>query len=99
MIYGFGDRLKYFRQQHNLTQERLANQLGVDYSTVGRYERNLTTPSIEVFYDICLTLDINADYLLGLDRKVKLVADGLKPEQQGVINDYVKALKNSQNNI
>lgn len=96
MIYGFGDRLKYIRTRRKMTQERLAKRIGVEIGTVSCYERNLAVPSVETFYNLCIVLQVNSDYMLGLDRKLFLLADGIKPEQLKVINDYVNVVRTNQ---
>lgn len=37
-----GEELKQWREQHNVTQQRLADALGVPQSTIGRWETGMT---------------------------------------------------------
>lgn len=43
----FGERLKELRAQHNLTQEDLADKVGVDRSYMGFLERGEKNPTLE----------------------------------------------------
>jgi len=43
----FAEKLKYYREQHNLTQRKLAEELGVSYSLIAMYENGLRKPSFE----------------------------------------------------
>lgn len=43
----FGERLKRAREGAGLTQEQLADRLGVDQVQVSKYERSVTAPGIE----------------------------------------------------
>jgi DNA-binding XRE family transcriptional regulator len=55
--FGYWARLtKSIRDSHNLSQEQLAEQLGIDQGTVSRWERGLTAPH----YDIRKLLDAMA---------------------------------------
>lgn len=41
----FSEILKYIRTQHNYTQEQLARELNVSFSTINRWENSHTEPS------------------------------------------------------
>ncbi len=43
----FGDRLKELRDKHKLTQEDLADKVGVDRSYMGFLERGEKNPTLE----------------------------------------------------
>ena len=60
-----GIRLKEFRKENKLTQEKLAIFLNTNHSVIANYEcgRYLITTSF--LYMICKKYNISADYLLG----------------------------------
>lgn len=61
----FGERLKYLRQEKNLTLSKAANLLGTTSSTLCHYENDLRSPNCE-FLKICVDFfHVSADYLLG----------------------------------
>ena len=64
MASDFGDNLKKIRSDKNLSQGDLAQAIGIHASHVSRYERNLTTPSIEALKKIANALDVSTDMLL-----------------------------------
>ncbi|MBQ2714090.1 MAG: helix-turn-helix transcriptional regulator [Clostridia bacterium] len=66
MMKTFCERLKELRLENNLTTTQLGELLGVNNSTVSRWERGEILPSIEHVYNICKRFDISSDYLLGL---------------------------------
>lgn len=41
----FSEKIKKLRKLKNLTQEALANELGITFSTVNRWENNKTIPN------------------------------------------------------
>lgn len=61
----FGIRLAECRRNKNLTQEELANRLGVTPQALSKWEKGLSSPDISMVCSICGVLDVSADYLLG----------------------------------
>jgi DNA-binding XRE family transcriptional regulator len=52
----FCDKVKAVREQLLLTQEMLAKEIGVHFSTINRWERDRIEPSIRgkrAFYEYC----------------------------------------------
>lgn len=61
-----GDKLKTVLFYHNMTQRELAQKIGVTEATMCRYCKNERDPKSETIIDICRTLNVSADWLLGL---------------------------------
>ena len=62
-----GEKIKRLRQENSLTQEDLAEQLGVSFQAVSRWENNTTYPDITLLPIIATMFDVTIDYLLDLD--------------------------------
>lgn len=60
-----GNRLKEFRKDNKLTQDKLANVLKVNRSTISKYEKGINLIATPFLYTICKKYKISADYLLG----------------------------------
>ena len=60
-----GNRLKEFRKEQKLTQEKLANILNMARSALANYERGRNIIATPFLYTICKKYHISADYLLG----------------------------------
>ncbi len=60
----FGIRLKNKRRENSLSQEKLAQLLGISTGTVGGYEIGKSFPSIEVLVKISTILETSIDYLI-----------------------------------
>jgi len=61
-------RLKELRKQHSITQEQLAEAIGVERSSIGKYEGNQNVlPSVDVLKSIADYFQVSTDYLLGRD--------------------------------
>ena len=60
-----GQRLREARKKANLTQEELANIIGVKAAEVSQYESNKRTPRWPTFNKLLDALHITADEVLG----------------------------------
>ena len=64
-IEKFSMRLKEFRKENKLTQEKLAKNLNTSHSVISSYESGKTLILTSFLYTICKKYNISADYLLG----------------------------------
>lgn len=60
-----GERLKEFRRDNKLTQQRLADILNTTFSNIAFYEKGRNLIATTFLYEICKKYNISADYLLG----------------------------------
>ena len=60
-----GNRITTLRKVKKMSQEKLANGVGVSREIIGRYERNEVSPSVEVARKIANVLETSLDYLVG----------------------------------
>ena len=60
----FECRLKKYRQQKDLTQEQLAERLGVSNRSVSRWENGRCMPDFSLLWDIADKLDVSVSELL-----------------------------------
>ena len=60
-----GQRIKQLRRQQGLTQERLADYLGVTDKAVSKWECGLTAPDLALIMPLARILHVSADELLG----------------------------------
>ena len=63
----FGERLKNLRKEAMLSQEKLAEILHIDKSTIAKYETGKISPSIEMLIILAKYFKVTTDYLLGLE--------------------------------
>lgn len=57
-------RMKQLRKEKKITQEQLAEKIGMERSSVGKYETG-TIPSPEILSAMSDYFDVSIDYLLG----------------------------------
>ncbi len=60
----FGDNLKKIRADKDISQGDLAKMIDVHATHISRYERNLTSPTIEVAKKIADALEVSTDSLI-----------------------------------
>ena len=60
-----GTRLKSIRKELKLTQEELAKTIGINKSSISKYESGKNLILTISLYTICKKYNISADYLLG----------------------------------
>jgi transcriptional regulator with XRE-family HTH domain len=61
-----GERLRAVREAKNYTQEDLAHFLDVTQQQIWRWESGATEPNGDFISRLAKTLEVTADYLLGL---------------------------------
>ena len=71
-----GNKLAEARKKQNLTQEQLAERLGVTRQAVSRWESDAAYPETDKIVRMARILEVSCDYLLqdGVDEKGKPVA-------------------------
>lgn len=95
-----GERISQKRKEKNLTQERLAEKVGVSLQTVSNIECGKKAARPENIAKICVALDVTADFIL-LGKKseedmtgiIKTIS-GLPEKEYRVITDIVDLLQN-----
>lgn len=63
-----GTRLSVCRQNKNMTQEELANRLGITPQALSKWERGVSLPDTAMLPNIARMLEIGTDYLLGISQ-------------------------------
>lgn len=64
----FADMLSYLRRREGLSQQELAEKLGLAKSTISMYEKGARKPSFEMLEAIADYFNINMDTLVGNDK-------------------------------
>ena len=63
------DNLKRIRKENNLSQEQLADKLGVSRQAVSKWESNQAYPEMDKVLQICKMFNLNIDELLNQNLK------------------------------
>lgn len=99
-----GIRIREARKSQKMTQEALAEKIGIGTVYLSELERSLKTPSLEIFVRIVEALDVSADYLLRDEVEAGKIyvfdditkkMEGFTPQQRKLVSDIVDTcLKN-----
>jgi len=68
-LLGFGNNLKRLRQDKGFSQERLANELGIEISQISRIERGILNTAVSTAYEISKILDVEVSDLFNIGDK------------------------------
>lgn len=103
-----GQKIKELRQENGLTQEDLAEQLGVSFQAVSRWENSTTYPDITLLPIIANMFDVTIDYLLDMesykkDEELKkmiekddiLFNEGKTKEREKILENVLKKYPNN----
>lgn len=71
---GLGEKINYYRKNKGISQENLAEILGVSRQSVSLWENNQTIPSMDKLFQLSRVLDISMDELVDR-RKTKFDTD------------------------
>ena len=87
MTIYFGENLKKLRKEQELTQETLADFLGVSFQAVSKWERGETYPDITILPAISSFFGVSVDDLIGVS----------KTNNDKKINEYLELYDNMKN--
>ena len=96
-----GERIKSSRENVGITQEKLADALGVSSQFVSDVERGVSGPSLYTIICICKHLHVSSDYLLmGIENSSGLPAplnhlNYLSREEQKNLVDSIRLLNDT----
>ena len=62
------ETIKQLMQERNLTQQKLANELGVNQTTVGQWLRGKKKPSYDNILALYEKFDLQPNELFGIDK-------------------------------
>lgn len=99
--YKIGQKIRKIRKAHGLSQEELAEKVGISTPHMSHIETGNTKLSLPVFVDIAVALEVRTDDLLddpvsttstSLD-EIAAVLERCSAQEAKVIADVVKATK------
>ena len=101
------ENIKKFRKERKMTQEKLAEAMGVSVSAVYKWEANQSTPEINLILEMADLFHTSTDVLLGYEWRNNNVASSIdritrllrEKDYDEAITEAEKALKNYPNNF
>lgn len=80
----FSKKLKELRRQKKITQENLAKIIGVERSSIGKYEASNVMPSIDVLGRIADYFGVSVDFLLGKEKTPGIEPNAVFLEEKNI---------------
>lgn len=71
----FPNIFRHIREKSGLTQQQLADKLGISRSAVGMYEKGEREPNFETLELIADTFNVDMNYLLGKKPSTEVIPD------------------------
>lgn len=91
----FRDTLLNLRKERIVSQEELGKFVGVNKSTISKYERGIIVPTLDVARKIAEFFGVTVEYLVNpeYDNKSKTINKNNVNELVGLPKEYIKAIK------
>ena len=102
--YKIGQRIRKFRKAKGLSQEALAEKIGISTTHMSHIETGSTKLSLSVFVDLANVLTVQVDDLLNdqetisiarATRELNQILENCTTEQLNVVADTIKAMTTS----
>ena len=99
----FKDKIKKLRKEKDMTQEQLAEYMGVSPQAVSRWETGITCPDIFALPALAELFGITVDGLLGVDEKEKqkeirsIISVAEEKINQGITDEPIVQLREALN--
>ncbi len=93
----FSGNVKALRKQQSITQEQLAEAMGVTVGAVYKWEQNLSTPDIRIIMELARFFGVSVDALIGyeiLDGTAETYAKRIEELRQK--KDYAAAVREAE---
>ena len=87
-----GSLLRELRNEHNLSQEQLAEKFNVSSRSISRWENGNTMPDISILVELAVFYDIDIRELLNGERKSENMNEDMK-ETLTMVADYAEKQK------
>ncbi len=97
----FGQRVRTIRRKNHLTQEELAEQVGISTSFLGHIERGSRIASLETLVLLCNVLKTTPQYLLGAsleDNLTQHLPEDFSPEQRSKLSAFLRIAQDTVEN-
>ena len=93
----FSENLKKIRKEHNLSQEQLADELGVSRQAISKWESAVAYPEMDKIIALCDKFNLNIDDLLHKDIKEVKGEEESKKKLNNFFEDFLRFITNTIN--
>ena len=96
------ERLRKIRLEHKLTQQNIADALGIDRTTYTVYETGVTTPSPATLVKLSQIYNVTVGYLMGVEEnRPELKRSTVAEESEGITlcSDPISLLRKNEKEL
>jgi len=93
----FSENLKKIRKDNNLSQEQLADELGVSRQAISKWESAVAYPEMDKIITLCDKFNLNIDDLLHKDIKEVKGEDEIKKKLNKYVDDFLNFITDTIN--
>jgi len=97
MNNNLANNLKKIRKDNNLSQEQLAEELGVSRQAISKWESGISYPEMDKILQLCKKFDLNIDSLLNKDIREAKGEEISKKNIKNTIDSFLKYVTDSVN--
>lgn len=90
--------LKKLRTEFKISQQQLANAIGVSQQSINKYENQDVEPDIAVIIKIADYFSVSIDYLVGRNMSHDFAVSSLTKEEENIFSKY-KTLNRKEKDI
>lgn len=91
------EKIKFLREQKELTQSDLARKLNITRSSVNAWEMGISVPSTQYIIELANLFSVSTDYLLGVEKTSTMDISGLSEKDIEIVYSLIEHLKTLNN--
>ncbi len=83
-------RIRDLREDHDMTQDELAEKLNISKRTLLRYESGISEPTIGILISLSLIFNVSIDYIAGIKDSTIIDEESIKDQLSDIILNIQK---------
>ena len=96
MDNNFGNMVVLLRQNKNMSQQKLANELGLSQSQINKIEHGYIVVNFATIIKLAKFFNVTTDYLLGVEPVKKNIPETEFTQEQQQVVELVKKLNSNE---
>ena len=92
-MHDFYLKLRMLRKEKKITQQQLADRLGITKAMISAYENGIRLPSYDILIKIAAIFNVSTDFLLGITTARNLCVEGLTEHQIELLTAIIEELQ------
>ena len=94
-----GNRIRQAREQAGLTQDKLADLIGVSRTAIARWENGDIEPKLKNLISLAKQLHVSTDFLLGIEEKTWFDQLDLSETARDAVMTLVKEIRRKDREV